>query len=79
MAIIRSLTLGLANVHENATEVDATFQFVDSADRGRLLHLATYGSDGRVSEPKVSQVVQFDKAMALQLASIIRDAYGELG
>jgi hypothetical protein len=75
MAIIRSLELGSSNVRENSTEVDATFQIVHSSGRGPLLHIATYGSDSRVSEPKVSQVLQLDRRIALRLAEIIEKTY----
>ncbi|POH73078.1 hypothetical protein [Arthrobacter glacialis] len=71
MAVIRSLKLGVSSVREHQTEVDATYQFVDSHDGTRLLHLATYGSDSRKSEPKVSQVIQLDRQFALELAAII--------
>ncbi|KRF03421.1 hypothetical protein ASH00_15485 [Arthrobacter sp. Soil782] len=75
MAIIRSLEPGSSNVRENRTEVDATFQVIESAQQGKLLHIATYGSDSRKSEPKVSQVLQLNKAMALQLSEIIRRTF----
>jgi hypothetical protein len=75
MAIIRVLEQGTAQVRENRTEVDATFQIIESSNRGKLLHLATFGSDNRVSEPKVSQVLQLDRTIALQLAEIIENTF----
>lgn len=71
MAIIRSLEVGKSAVTENRTKVDATYQTVVTSEGGVLLHIATYGSDARQSEPKVSQVVQLDRTMALKLADII--------
>lgn len=75
MAIIRSMELGNANVRENRSEVDATYQIIETTSRGTLLHLATYGSDTRASEPKVSQVLQLDRRIALQLAELIRSTF----
>lgn len=75
MAIVRSLEAGASNVRENRTEVDATYQIVDTATRGKLLHISTFGSDSRKSEPKVSQVLQFDETTARELASIISRAF----
>ena len=75
MAIIRSLVAGDGNARENLTEVDCKYQVVDSGSRGALIHLATYGSDSRQSEPKVSQVIQIDQNIAWQLVDLIMRTY----
>ncbi len=76
MAIIRSLEAGTSDVHPHRTHVDATYQFTDSVEHGELFHLATYGSDSRKSEPKVSQTIQMDKSTALAVADIIVKRFG---
>lgn len=75
MAIIRSLVAGDGNARENLTEVDCKYQVVESDSRGALIHLATYGSDSRQSEPKVSQVIQIDQDIAWQLVDLIMRTY----
>lgn len=75
MAIIRSLENSSANVRQHLSEVDATYQWVFSTEKGFLLHISTYGSDTRVSEPKVSQTIQLDERMARALAEIIRQKF----
>lgn len=76
MATIRTLEKGTANILPHRTEVDATYQFIEDGDGNILLHLATYGSDQRVSEKKVSQTLQLDKKTALQLTRIIIERFG---
>lgn len=41
----------------------------------RVLQLETYGSDDRARPGKVSQVIQLDKAGALELKAIIERAF----
>lgn len=74
MAIVRSLTRGAAKVSRHRTQVDATYQVI-SDPQGSLFHLSTYGSDARVSEPKVSQTIQIDRAMAAELIEALREAF----
>lgn len=71
MALIRTLEKGTSNIKPHRSKVDATFQIIYGADGEPLLHIATYGSDDRLSEPKVSQTIQIDKKTALSLANII--------
>lgn len=73
MAIIRSLETGNSTVRLNRTEVDCTYQIFDDESRGRILHLATYGSDDRLSAPKVSQVIQLDERQCRKLMSILQE------
>lgn len=72
MAIIRSLTPGIQNVKAHESEVDCTFQVVEAPDGSRLLHLSTFGSEKRQSQPKVSQTIQLDREMAAQLVQVIK-------
>lgn len=78
LAVIRNITQGTSNVSPHKSMVDATVQVVESAELGKLIHLATYGSDSRQSEPKVSQTIQFDKKMAMQLGKIIEETFGPI-
>ncbi|WP_252573560.1 hypothetical protein [Pseudarthrobacter cellobiosi] len=75
MAIIRSLEQGSSAVRINRTEVDCTYQVLEDETRGRVLHLATYGSDERRSEPKVSQVIQIDERQGRKLLKILQDLF----
>lgn len=74
MAIIRSIEQANRNVKRHRTSVDATFQVVDDP-AGRLFHLSTYGSDDRLSEPKVSQTIQLNREEAEVLVQALRDAF----
>lgn len=67
MARIRSLVrvAGTGRVHPTVT--DATWCVV-STPEGPLVQLSTYGSDDREREPKVSQTLQFDKAIGEEFA-----------
>lgn len=74
MARVRSIERIASNVQAHPTEVDCGWQIVESPD-GRLLQLSTYGSDQRKSQPKVSQTLQFDGAVAKQLVEVLRSAF----
>lgn len=76
MALIRKLEKGNSNVRPHDSEVDATYQILHTTKGQPLLHIATYGSDYRQSEPKVSQTVQLDHATALELGKIIERVFG---
>lgn len=76
MALIRSLEPGTGSSRAPKTEVDATYVVYDSADRGTILKITTYGSDLRKSSPKPSQVIELDEAMARQLLRVINDSFG---
>ncbi|MCS5713530.1 hypothetical protein NVV95_03060 [Herbiconiux sp. CPCC 205716] len=77
MARIRSISEGTQNVREHPTEVDCSFQIIQS-EQGSILHLSTFGSDERVSGPKSSQSLQLDKRSAARLIDVIRLAFPEL-
>lgn len=51
MALIRKLEKGNSNVRPHDSEVDATYQILHKTNGQPLLHIATYGSDYRQSEP----------------------------
>lgn len=76
MAKIRSLEKGTSNVRARHTEVDCTYQVVDDEEHGFLLTLATYGSDTRASESKVSQILQIDQEFAWKLVEVINGVFG---
>lgn len=56
------------------TTVECGYQPVRSGDRV-YLQLATYGSDARHSEKKVSQTIQMDRARAAELLAIIHETF----
>lgn len=74
MAIIRSLSKGTSVVARHPSSVDATYQVISDAT-GTLLHVSTYGSDDRMSPPKVSQTLQLDRTVAMQLLAVLREAF----
>lgn len=75
MARLRSLEKGMQNVQVHPTEVDCFYQAITAADGTRLLHLSTFGSDRRRSEPKSSQSLQIDEATARELMAVIRSTF----
>lgn len=77
MARIRSIHPITSNVKPHPTLVDCGYQIVQSPE-GTLLHLSTYGSDQRKSEPKVSQTLQLDRKTASQLIEIMRQTFPEI-
>lgn len=76
MALIRNLEKGTSNIRPHKSEVDAIYQILVNERGERLFHIATYGSDDRQSEPKVSQTIQFDVTTAQKLANIIEKELG---
>lgn len=77
MAVIRSFRRELkGHATRHPTEVDCLwFDFFDEQG-GRVLQLATLGSDNRQSKPKVSQTIQLSADAAQELAGIIRESLG---
>jgi hypothetical protein len=75
MARIRTLELSHQSLSPHPTEVDATYQILDSSDGTRVFQLSTYGSPNRVSVPKVSQTFQLDEEIARSLVDAIRSAF----
>ncbi|GAA1008930.1 hypothetical protein GCM10009551_091010 [Nocardiopsis tropica] len=77
MARIRALEPGSQTVRRHPTEVDCYYSVVTDGN-GDLLHLSTFGSDDRQSDPKSSQSIQLDEAAAGQLLDIIVKAFPTL-
>ena len=59
------------NVHQ---EVQATYTIFDK-DGERYFQIDTYGRDDREMPEKISQSVQIDKEMALELIKLLNDAF----
>jgi len=77
MAVIRSFRRELKGyATRHPTDVDCLwFDFIDESG-GRVLQLATLGSDQRQSKPKVSQTIQLSADAARELAGIIGGLFG---
>jgi fructose-1,6-bisphosphatase/inositol monophosphatase family enzyme len=58
--------------------VDCGYQTVTGAAGEVLLQLATFGSDDRKSQPKVSQTLQFDREASALLIDILRSAFPDI-
>lgn len=75
MARVRTLSKGNQTLKLHRTDVDCYFQVLHD-DQGRpILHLSTFGSDSRASDPKSSQSLQIDEAMAAELVELLRDTF----
>ena len=77
MARVRTFDKGRQNVGVHPTEVDCFYQVISDSDGRRLLHLTTFGSDGRESHPKSSQSLQLDEETARELVRIIGRVFGD--
>ncbi|UTT65244.1 hypothetical protein NMQ01_11025 [Janibacter sp. CX7] len=76
MALVRSLTRDARSTSRpHPTEVDCRWQVIVGPHGASLFQLSTYGSDGRESEPKVSQTIQLDRDMAAQLVARLRETF----
>ncbi|WP_313366217.1 hypothetical protein [Microbacterium sp.] len=76
MVRISSVTPGNQNVKPHPTETECFTQIVKTTDGEVLLHISTFGSASRASEPKSSQSMQFDADSAAALVTIMADAFG---
>ena len=76
MARVRKFFPLTSSAKPHPTEVDCGWVMISSA-QGPMLQLSTYGSDTRVSQPKVSQTIQIDEARARELQRILRQAFPE--
>lgn len=76
MARIRSLSPGTQSVRVHPSEVDCFYQTVSDQSGQKYLHLTTFGSDERQSNPKSSQSIQVDKEMAQELVKVLRETFG---
>lgn len=75
MARVRTLNEGTQSVNAHPTEVDCFYQAVVDRDGNKLLHLTTFGSDERRSNPKSSQSIQLDEARARELIRVIQRTF----
>lgn len=75
MARIRRLDEGAQNLRPHRSEVDCFYQIVDGPQGERLLHLSTFGSDNRASDPKSSQSIQMDREIAGRMMDVLRKAF----
>jgi hypothetical protein len=76
VARLRSLKPGTQSVKIHPSEVDCYYQTItDSAGR-TYLHLTTFGSDDRQSNPKSSQSLQLDEETARDLARVLQETFG---
>lgn len=78
MARLRSFQTGSQDVRVHPSEVDCFHQIVTDEVGRRYLHLSTFGSDVRASNPKSSQSIQLDESTAQQLMRIIVEAFPDL-
>lgn len=77
MAIIKSLSAGSSDSGRHPSEVEAEYQVVVD-DAGILFQLSTFGSASRKSGPKVSQTIQFDQEMAVEIFRAMRATFPKL-
>lgn len=75
MARVRSLEPGSQHVKVHPSEVDCCYQVVIGPSGQTLVHLSTFGSDGRQSNPKSSQSLQLDEVVARELVDVLRRAF----
>ena len=78
MALIRSLKLDKKPARPPRTEVDCLYSVVRTESNLPLLRLATLGSDHRKLQPKPSQIIELNQAVAEQLVSILLDVFPAL-
>ncbi len=74
MARIRSFAQTSSNSSAHPTETDAQWSIVLNG-KSSLLQISTFGSDVRVSQPKVSQTLQFDRSSAALLKQAIEATF----
>lgn len=77
MARIRSFRYVSSDSNVHPTEVDAQWCTV-ALGESKFLQVSTFGSDLRVSKPKVSQTMQFDENSVVGLLEGIRRTFPEL-
>lgn len=75
MARVRSLQQGAQDVKSHPSEVDCFYQLITNPAGEVLVHLSTFGSDHRRSQPKSSQSLQLDEDVARQLIAVLQKAF----
>ncbi|QBS40529.1 McrB family protein [Nocardia sp. CS682] len=78
MARIREIVQGSQNIrpHKPEDEVSCRYQVIADTDGRPLVHLSTFGSNKRESDPKSSQSLQLTLENAAELMDVFRDAFG---
>jgi len=74
MAIISEFFQDPSSSKRHPTTVQCGWKIIFD-DSGKLLQLSTYGSDERISRPKVSQTIQLNRDAARALLQIISQAF----
>ncbi|SDS65200.1 hypothetical protein SAMN04489812_2567 [Microlunatus soli] len=74
MARIRTFTQTSSDSSPHPTETDAQWSVLQAGGI-RWLQISTYGSDARMSKPKVSQTIQLDRERAALLKEAIEVAF----
>lgn len=77
MAIVRKLYESPTDGGPHPSQVDASWAKI-IWDGGVMIQISTYGSDTRVSKPKVSQTLQFDRERAGELVAALRAVFGDI-
>lgn len=78
MARIREIVQGTQSIkaHKPDDAVTCQYQVLTDENGSPLLHLSTFGSDKRVSQPKSSQSIQLDRDNAVALMTILSETFG---
>ncbi len=74
VARIRTLNEGHQNIRPHTSEVDCYYSIVESAGEP-ILHLSTFGSESRKTEPKSSQSIQIDEQIARELLDLLHRTF----
>lgn len=69
---------GKQAVRPHPTEVTCYYQTLQGTDGETLLHLSTFGSELRKSNPKSSQSQQLNEAVARELVDLLRSVYPQI-
>ncbi|WP_216900441.1 AAA family ATPase [Nocardia alni] len=77
VARILKIVRSTQNIQPHKLENGVTCQYkvIDTDDGEVLVHLSTFGSDGRESPPKSSQSMQFDRERSAEIVQILRRAF----
>lgn len=75
MARIRAISTGTDTNSVHPTEVDCEVRKVVTPEGEVLMQISTFGSDQRISTPKVSQTIQFNRSQAIDLSHLIQGLF----
>jgi hypothetical protein len=78
MARIKTFYEGTQDVKRHPTEVDCFAQVFTTPEGDHYLHLSTFGSKDRASDPKSSQSIQLDETNAAELLKWLIKAFPRL-